>query len=1018
METILSEKDRAVLIPFYEFDPAKLAGFSPAVPLTTRSIAVFPVSDSQTLIYVGTGGGKLLLFSLNRSLSTSPLSSLDDDSNAYPTAPVMFVRSSTISNRVIELITVLPEIGRVLLLSDGFLFLVDSLLLQSVRKLGFVKDVTAISKQFLQPGFPTSDPFGNGAVRTEVSSPGQTFLKKIGGGIRVNRAGFRVSELQRGEGSGCFLVAAAGKKLVLIEFLLTSNADLDAEHGPISILWTEIEGIGGVKTMAWIGDSIILGTSQGYHLFSVSTGKGSLIFSLPESSPPVVRYLVRSSDLLLLFDNVGVISNALGHPVGGSLIFQYVPETIADMHLHVIVARDGRLDLYRKKTGVCVQSFSLPNSSVGPCIVVNDDKGNGDVVVIGTPYKAFCCRKVSVEEQIKDLLRKKHFREAIYLVEEFQSEGEMTRELISFVRAQLGFLLLFELHFEEAVDQFLLSESMDPSEIFLFIMRDPNRWSHLVPRKRYWGLHPPPVPLEQVVDDGLVSIQRAVFLRKAGIVTTIDDEFILNPPSRAVLLQSAIENIIRYLLVSREKDLLPPVKEGIDTLLMYLYRALNRVSDMEKLASSQNSCVVEELEILLDDSGHLRTLAFLYASKGMYSKALSIWRVLARNYSTGFWKDPTASSGDYGSDSPSDLFSGQRVAAAEASKLLQAISDQALVLEHLGWIADVDSEYAILILISEKRTNRLLPGDVIASIDSKKVEIHQRYLQWLIEDQDSDDMQFHTLYALSLARSTIELVERHSRLENHLIEKYNKMGVSDAADKGPLKYNIREKLQLFLQASNLYDPELVLQVVEGSELWLEKAILYRKMGLEELVLEILALKLEDCEAAEQYCAEIGRSDAYMQLLDMYLDPQDGKKPMFKAAVRLLHNHGESLDPLQLLEKLSPEMPLHLSSDILLRMLRARVHHHHQGQIVHNLSSAISLDTQLARLEERSRNVQINDESICDSCHARLGTKLFAMYPDDSIVCYKCYRRLGESTSARGRNFNENPIFKPGWLVIR
>ena len=34
---------------------------------------------------------------------------------------------------------------------------------------------------------------------------------------------------------------------------------------------------------------------------------------------------------------------------------------------------------------------------------------------------------------------------------------------------------------------------------------------------------------------------------------------------------------------------------------------------------------------------------------------------------------------------------------------------------------------------------------------------------------------------------------------------------------------------------------------------------------------------------------------------MYLNPQDGKEPMFKAAVRLLHNHGESLDPLQVLE---------------------------------------------------------------------------------------------------------------------
>ncbi|CAL5324112.1 unnamed protein product [Camellia sinensis] len=47
-----------------------------------------------------------------------------------------------------------------------------------------------------------------------------------------------------------------------------------------------------------------------------------------------------------------------------------------------------------------------------------------------------CYRKVPSEEQIKDLLRKKNFEEAISLVEELQSEGEMTEEMLSFVHAQ------------------------------------------------------------------------------------------------------------------------------------------------------------------------------------------------------------------------------------------------------------------------------------------------------------------------------------------------------------------------------------------------------------------------------------------------------------------------------------------------------------------------------------------------------------------------------------------------------
>ncbi|KAJ7010348.1 hypothetical protein NC653_000939 [Populus alba x Populus x berolinensis] len=178
------------------------------------------------------------------------------------------------------------------------------------------------------------------------------------------------------------------------------------------------------------------------------------------------------------------------------------------------------------------------------------------------------------------------------MVEELESNGEMSNEMLSFVHAQVGFLLLVDLHFEEAVNHFLQSETMQPSEVFPFIMRDPNRWSLLIPRNRYWGLHPPPALLEDVVDDGLMAIQRAIFLKKAGVDTTVNENFLLNPPTRADLLELAIKNMSRYLEVCREKELTSSVREGVDTLLLYLYRALNRVNDMEKLASSGNSCLV------------------------------------------------------------------------------------------------------------------------------------------------------------------------------------------------------------------------------------------------------------------------------------------------------------------------------------------------------------------------------------------------------------------------------------------
>ncbi|KAI3932845.1 hypothetical protein MKX01_031827, partial [Papaver californicum] len=65
-----------------------------------------------------------------------------------------------------------------------------------------------------------------------------------------------------------------------------------------------------------------------------------------------------------------------------------------------------------------------------------------------------------------------------------------------------------------------------------------------IPRNRYWGLHPPPIPLEDVVEEGLMAIQRATFLRKAGVETATNEDFLVNPPSRADLLESAIQNLI------------------------------------------------------------------------------------------------------------------------------------------------------------------------------------------------------------------------------------------------------------------------------------------------------------------------------------------------------------------------------------------------------------------------------------------------------------------------------------------
>lgn len=538
---VVKPKSRTILEPF-----AESAVDSSNSPI--KYAALSKLNDDQTLIYIGNHSGVLLLYSLRTSPTSSP--------------QFGFVRRLALPGTgVLNSIHPLSHIGKIILLVDGYLYLIDSNLLEPPKRISLFKGVTAFSRK------SRSQRYGS----THYSNGG-------GQANNVHRNG------DSAESKNLFAIGI-GKKLVLAELILSGSL----------VILKEIHGVldGIILTVLWLEDSVFVGTKTGYYLYNCLNGRCELIFSLPDSSSvPRLKLLAKESRVLLMVDNVGIIVDGEGQPVGGSLVFKEAPDSVKEIGSYVIAARNSMLEVYHKKTGLCVQRLRFGNAGAGPCMLADEESENGKLVAVATSLELICYWKVSGEEQIKDLLRKKSFKEAISLVEELKNDGEMTKEMLSLVHAQVGFLLLFDLHFKEAVDHFLLSENMQPSELFPFIMPDPNRWTLLVPRNRYWGLHPPPTPLENVIDDGLTAIQRAVFLKKAGVESAVDDEFLLNPPSRAELLESAIENMIRYLQACRGRDLAISVKEGVDTLLMYLYRALNYVDEMERLASSENSCVV------------------------------------------------------------------------------------------------------------------------------------------------------------------------------------------------------------------------------------------------------------------------------------------------------------------------------------------------------------------------------------------------------------------------------------------
>lgn len=73
-----------------------------------------------------------------------------------------------------------------------------------------------------------------------------------------------------------------------------------------------------------------------------------------------------------------------------------------------------------------------------------------------------------------------------------------------------------------------------------------------------------------------------------------------------------------------------------------------------------------------------------------------------------------------------------------------------------------------------------------------------------------------------LSKSAVDAYEKEHATQNSDGANQKEINISDHGKNSIFDTHVRERLQCFLQSSDLYDPDEVLDLVEGSELWLEK----------------------------------------------------------------------------------------------------------------------------------------------------------------------------------------------------
>ena len=732
----------------------------------------------------------------------------------------------------------------------------------------------------------------------------------------------------------------------------------------------ELEGVPeAVTSLAWQGQNIVFATATGFHVYSVDADLASPIFELPAGAPSPARLwaLPRSGEVALFMDNVGTVVDGAGQPTGRTLLPQAAPDLLLGVSAFVLVAQGGNLVVFERGGdlhGGCVQgvplhNFAEPGAAAagaggvgGVELVAGLEDAGGCFAVICTPSAVALVAPVPFKDQCLELLRGRRYAEALNLADLGDAGGRAAwhQEL----RAEVGFLQLADLRFADALANLLSCPAVQPCELFPLFPEYTSKWLPLVPKTENWGLRPPLVDLSSLVRGAGAGAGAGA----GGDAAEVARE------------REAKQFVANYLHSSRQlrrgarstpgEGLALP--DGVDWLLLRLLDDLGDSGLIERLCTGPNDLEGGDVVAALERAGRLHALALLHRAKGRPLEALGLWRDLGEGRRRDSGSGSLASGAEPGEGRAVDCALDTLRGLSRAEGRIGG--DAAL--RFFPWLLQEAPKAALGLLLDGNYGE----SEVAALLrDHAGADIQWRYLHHAVVRAGSQDGRLHTELGLKM----VEAVREGACLPEELGE-------------------VRSQLQDFLRASDLYDTELLLDALAGADLAAEKVAVFTKRGEHSKALRILAVDMGDIEAAEQHCSQHGGQESYMLLLEMLLSPQGGEPPRFDHAIRILSAREACLDPCQLLDTLPDNMPLPLAAGTIERILKERLHRKRLGQIERGLARARESAATAEAVQVQRSSVTVTQDTLCGVCGTRLGTKVFARYPNNVLACYRCYRK--------------------------
>lgn len=829
-----------------------------------------------------------------------------------------------------------------------------------------------------------------------------------------------------------------------------------------------------VKSMAWCGENICLGTGKEYIILNSTTGASSKVFSSGRSPPLVVP--LPSGELILGKDYVGVFVDQNGKLLHDDKICW--SEAPASIIIH------KPYGLARLPRHVEIRSLRAPYPLVQTVVLryVHLLQQSNNCVIAAVGSSIFGLLPVPVGAQIVQLTASGDFEEALALCKLLPPEDSSLRAAKeASIHIRYGHYLFDNGSYEESMEKFLASQvdltyvlSLYPSIILpkdltiveqekFHELTDASYLSRVssdmsddmessLPSQLYESDDKSPVEDKKMSYNAIMALAKYLQKKRYSVIERATAEVTEEVVSDAV--QDSITSSEPYRSKSSNKkrgqvhisSVGREMATVLDTALIQALLLTGQSLGALEFLKGPSYCDLKICEELLKERNDYGVLLELYKCNEMHHEALKLLHKLVEESNSG-------------------------ITSSESQNFKPS-----MIIDYLKPLCRTDSmlvlEYSTLVLekCPTETIELFLSGNIPADLVNSYLKQHAPNLQ-------------STYLELMLSMSENGI---NTKLQSELVQIYLSEVIDWYKDlKEQHKWDekiyssTRKKLLSALDSLPFYNTESLLKRLPSDALYEERAILLGKINQHQLALSLYIHKLNLPELALTYCDRVydlgiqqpskSYSNIYLTLLQIYLNPQkstkefeqkvnpvllqnsslqkistakpkgsriakkiaaiegaedmrintsstdsgrsdvDGEEAseesgpiMLSEALELLRQRWDKINGAQAIKLLPRDTKLQNLRTFLEPLLRKSSEGSRNCSVVKSLRYSENLQVKEELYKHRRKMVKIDGDSTCALCHKRIGTSVFAVYPNGkTIVHFVCFRDSQTIKAVRG-----------------